>query len=195
MSGTGGSRQRPSSNKRLKIPGQQPADILNNSKTKSVSPTPGAPLEQTETAKNLLTTKKKASKPAYLQSLSQSEKAENFKIIDNMNKKIAYMKNPRYKVSKAPITMTTANRDALEAKQAQNNTSFRVEPTTVNFSQYQVNCVYEIMVKVTNVAPSQKRIKFVPPASDVFTVSKVKYPSDVSGDLATGMSVTMAVVF
>ena len=51
------------------------------------------------------------------------------------------------------------------------------------------------MVKVTNVAPSQKRIKFVPPASDVFTVSRVKYPSETSGDLATGMSLTMAVVF
>ncbi len=56
-----------------------------------------------------------------------------------MNKKIAYMKNPRYKVNKAPITMTAvsdqfnnfsqANRDALEAKTAQAQTSFRVEPT------------------------------------------------------------------
>jgi hypothetical protein len=26
-----------------------------------------------------------------------------------MNKKIAYMKNPRYKVNKAPITMTTVS--------------------------------------------------------------------------------------
>ena len=62
--------------------------------------------EATETTKNLLTTKKKTSKPAYLQSLSQSEKAENFKIIDNMNKKISYLKNPRFKISKAPILMT-----------------------------------------------------------------------------------------
>lgn len=82
---------------------------MNNSKNKSMSPIPGALMDGTETAKNLLTTKKKASKPAYLQSLSQSEKAENFKIIDNMNKKIAYMKNPRYKVNKAPITMTTVS--------------------------------------------------------------------------------------
>jgi hypothetical protein len=51
------------------------------------------------------------------------------------------------------------------------------------------------MVKVTNIAACQKRLKFVPPSSDVFTIQKVKYPSDVSGDLATGMSVTMAVVF
>jgi len=51
------------------------------------------------------------------------------------------------------------------------------------------------MVKVTNIAPTQKRIKFVPPSSDVFTIARVKYPSATTGDLATGMSVTMAVVF
>jgi len=62
--------------------------------------------EVAEGSKSLLMTKKKASKPAYLQSLSQSEKAENFKILDNMNKKIAYLKNPRFKVNKAPIIMT-----------------------------------------------------------------------------------------
>ena len=55
--------------------------------------------------KNLLSTKRK-SKPAYLQSLNESEKQANFKIIDSMNKKISYLKNPRHKVSKAPILMT-----------------------------------------------------------------------------------------
>jgi hypothetical protein len=55
--------------------------------------------------------------------------------------------------------------------------------------------VYEIMVKVTNNALVKKRIKFVPPASDVFTLAKIKYPSDLSGDLAPGMSITMAVIF
>ena len=60
-----------------------------------------------EASKSLLT--KKKSKPAYLQSLNESEKAENFKIIDNMNKKISYLKNPRHKVSKAPILMTSVS--------------------------------------------------------------------------------------
>ena len=54
-------------------------------------------------------TKKRASKPAYLQSLNESEKQANFKIIDSMNKKIAYLKNPRHKISKAPILMTTVS--------------------------------------------------------------------------------------
>jgi hypothetical protein len=74
-------------------------------------------------------------------------------------------------------------------------TSFRVEPPNVAFANYQVNNVYEILIKVTNVAPVKKRIKFVPPATDVFTLARVKYPSNFTGDLATGMSVTMAVVF
>ncbi len=60
-------------------------------------------------SKSLLNTKKRASKPAYLQSLNESEKQANFKIIDSMNKKISYLKNPRHKVSKAPILMTTVS--------------------------------------------------------------------------------------
>ena len=38
-----------------------------------------------------------------MQSLNEGEKAENFKIIDNMNKKISYLKNPRFRVNKSPI--------------------------------------------------------------------------------------------
>jgi hypothetical protein len=75
------------------------------------------------------------------------------------------------------------------------SSSFRVEPTSVNFANYQVNGIYEILIKVTNMAPSSKRIKFIPPSSDVFTVARVKYPDSTTGDVATGMSVTMAVVF
>ena len=40
------------------------------------------------TNKSLLGSKKRTSKPAYLQSLNESEKQANFKIIDSMNKKI-----------------------------------------------------------------------------------------------------------
>ena len=60
-------------------------------------------------SKSLLNTKKRTSKPAYLQSLNESEKQANFKIIDSMNKKISYLKNPRHKVNKAPILMTTVS--------------------------------------------------------------------------------------
>jgi hypothetical protein len=109
-------------------------------------------------------TKKKKSKPAYLQSLNESEKQANFKIIEKMNKKISFLKNPRFRVNKSPIIMTDAmkNKAALEA-QSIKMSSFRVEPPVLNFHDYQVNSVYEIPLKITNVAHVSKRIKFIPP--------------------------------
>ena len=65
----------------------------------------------------------------------------------------------------------------------------------VSFVDYQVNGVYEICVKVTNQAKVSKRIKFIPPATEMFTVRKVKYPSGQTGDVAPGMSLTFGVTF
>ena len=50
-------------------------------------------------------------------------------------------------------------------------------------------------LKVTNVAAVSKRIKFIPPATDNFTLRNVKYPNGETGDIAPGMSLTMMVVF
>ena len=50
-------------------------------------------------------------------------------------------------------------------------------------------------MKITNVAAVSKRIKFVPPQTDNFTVKQFKYPSGVTGDIAPGMSLTMSIVF
>lgn len=98
-------------------------------------------------------TKRKKSKPAYLNSLNESEKQANFKIIEKMNKKISFLKNPRFRVNKSPIVMTDAikNKAALEA-QSIKISAFRIEPPIISFTDYQVNNVYEIPMKVTNVA-------------------------------------------
>ena len=74
-------------------------------------------------------------------------------------------------------------------------TSFICEPTLVSFADYQVNGIYEIAVKVTNKATVSKRIKFIPPATEMFTIRRVKYPSGMTGDVAPGMSLTFAVTF
>ena len=50
-------------------------------------------------------------------------------------------------------------------------------------------------MKVTNLAHTSKRIKFIPPAATMFTVRKVKFPSNVTGDIAPGMSITFSVTF
>ena len=58
-----------------------------------------------------------------------------------------------------------------------------------------MNGVYEIPVKVTNQSKVSKRIKFIPPASESFTIRKAKFPSDERGDIAPGMSLTFSVIF
>ena len=65
----------------------------------------------------------------------------------------------------------------------------------MQFVDYQVNAVYEMPLKVTNISGVLKRIKFIPPKSDNFTIKNSKYPSGTNGDIAPGMSITMNVVF
>ena len=50
-------------------------------------------------------------------------------------------------------------------------------------------------MKVTNISKVSKRIKFIPPASDMFTVKRAKFPSGERGDIAPGMALTFAVLF
>ena len=138
---------------------------------------------------------RKKSKPAYLQSLNESEKQANFKIIEKMNKKISFLKNPRFKVNKSPIIITDAFKEQIDDMQNLKLSSFRVEPNCLNFVDYQVDSIYEIPLKVTNVHQISKRIKFVPPLTENFTIKSVKYPSGLSGDIAPGMSLNLVVVF
>lgn len=138
----------------------------------------------------------KKSKPAYLQSLNEQEKQANFKIIEKMNKKISFLKNPRFKVNKAPIIMTEAARNKLAFELSSiKNSSFRVEPPSLTFIDYEVNNNYEMDLTITNVSGIMKRLKFVPPETDNFTIKWFKYPSKVTGDIAPGMSLEMGVVF
>jgi 16S rRNA G527 N7-methylase RsmG len=137
------------------------------------------------------TLKRKTAKPAYLQSLNESEKQANFKVIESMNKKISFLKNPRHKKNRAPIIMTDACKAKVLDESAMKATSFRAEPNVLNFIDYQVNAVYEMPLKITNIEAVSKRIKFIPPQTDNFTVREVKFPSDDTGDIAPGMSLTM----
>ena len=120
LKATNGARQRRSSARKVVISdnpmGQtarsgQGANLAATTDSAKKTTSEGGPAATmgTGTAKSLLGTKKRTSKPAYLQSLNESEKQANFKIIDSMNKKISYLKNPRHKVNKAPILMTTVS--------------------------------------------------------------------------------------
>ena len=153
------------------------------------------PANRTSTAAHkpaLSSTLKK--KPAYLKSLNESEKEANFKIIDNMSKRISFLRNPRFKSNKCPVTLNKAAGTILSLDQEKAQ-CFTVEPKVVSFADYQINGVYEIQLKITNRSGHSQRLKHLPPRTEHFSIKSVKLPNKEEGLVAPGMSVLMAIVF
>lgn len=54
-------------------------------------------------ASGMSATRKKKNKNDYLLEMNEKDKEINHKIIKNMNKRVNYLKNPRFKINKAPV--------------------------------------------------------------------------------------------
>lgn len=78
----------------------QKKELMNNTNNANAEDT-----SKNQTKAIEISNKTQHKKAAYLESMNESEKAANFKIIDNMNKRINFLRNPRYKTTKAPITL------------------------------------------------------------------------------------------
>ena len=52
---------------------------------------------------------KRYHKATYLNIMSEPEKEANIKVLQNMNKRLNYLKNPRYKENKPPILMSAVS--------------------------------------------------------------------------------------
>lgn len=50
---------------------------------------------------------RKHRKASYLTVMSEAEKEANIKVLNSMNKRLNYLKNPRYREAKPPILMST----------------------------------------------------------------------------------------
>ncbi len=73
-----------------------------NAPVLSASPaSPGAATEKPQRSP------RRYKKPAYLNTMTEAEKEANLKVIDNMNKRLNYLKNPRYKTEMPHIPMST----------------------------------------------------------------------------------------
>jgi len=81
--------------------------------------------------------------------MNEDEKLENHKIISNMNKRINYTRNPRFKVDKTPVTFKRLIYDQKTLKDKEiltdvncKETIFRANPAVIKFSHYMVNNIY-----------------------------------------------------
>ncbi len=120
--------------------------------------------------------------PEYLKWMNEEEKLENQKIIKNMNKRIDYKRNPRYKVDKEAATLKSLIHRQAEPLQERNGneseqkSSFRPNPAEVVFTHYLVNNYYQQSLVLTNCTNISQRLKILPPASAQYSIDSVTYP-------------------
>ena len=79
-------------------------DLNGTGKEPVLSIAPASPGQATEKPQR---SPRRYKKPAYLNTMSEAEKDANLRVIENMNKRLNYLKNPRYKTEKAQILMST----------------------------------------------------------------------------------------
>lgn len=123
--------------------------------------------------------------PPYLQSMNEIDKALNRRLIQSMNKKITFLKNPRE---------VSPEKNTKLGKLAKEN-AFRVDPECVIFADYEEGGVYEIPVTITNVSGLLRRIQVLPPGTQLFSIASVVYPCPDKGLIAPGMSAKILVHF
>ncbi|KAL4472936.1 hypothetical protein ABPG72_007813 [Tetrahymena utriculariae] len=149
-------------------------------------------------------------RPDYVNEMSIQDKLINQKIIKNMNKKITFMKNPRFRVIRPPIQFTDLNtKPGVLVDMNDKECPFRAYPGQVIFQEYEIDKIYEIKLNITNIDNVSRRIKYLPPQLSCFSIKEVKYPTPLPksesdekylenqelGMVAPGMSVIFTIQY
>ena len=72
--------------------------------------------------------------------------------------------------------------------------AFVVEPPIVEFTDYEVGKAYEMTIDLRNVSPVSRRVRLLPPASQFFSITHVKFPT-THGFVAPGLCCQCTVRF
>ncbi|CAK4690277.1 hypothetical protein AeMF1_002479 [Aphanomyces euteiches] len=123
---------------------------------------------------------KRPKKPKPQPQLSIDQVDANAKILERMQRTLAFRRNPRYDKS---------NHDINEA-----SPPFQVEPMPVEFTDYDMGGVYEQLVLVKNIGAISGRCRVLPPATAFFMLASVCFP-DPSGLVAPGLSCHVRIQF
>ena len=125
------------------------------------------------------------------QKMTEEEKEANRKILYNMNLKLNFVKNPRFRENIAPPLYSTNKFSPIDSKE----NPFSVDPKEIVFRDYQQGCVYQIDLKVLNRTQLLTNFKYIPPLTENFAIKKVIYPKKDSSLIAPGMFAKIQVIF
>ena len=134
-----------------------------------------------------------------------SEKEVSDLLLERMNNKLNFMRNPRHDKNKyggkaggGANGLGNKVGDVSTAVQQPpyptREMAFIVEPEKIQFTDYEVGKEYETTVTFRNVTPVSRRLRLLPPRSEHFAMALVEFPGD-GGLVAPGMSVRLTVRF
>ena len=123
--------------------------------------------------------------------MTKAEKEKNRKILYNMNLKLNFKKNPRYKDNLPPPRYIDTNYQPINSPE----NAFAIEPQEVVFKDYQSGSIYQIDLKILNRTQLLTSFKYIPPLTEYFTIKNVIYPKKDSSLIAPGMYAKMQILF
>ena len=123
--------------------------------------------------------------------MTEEEKEKNRKILYNMNLKLNFVKNPRYRNNIPPPKYSDTNYQPINSP----DNAFSIEPQEVVFKDYQSGSIYQIDLKILNRTQLLTSFKYIPPLTEIFTIKNIIYPKKDSSLIAPGMYAKMQILF
>ena len=123
--------------------------------------------------------------------MTEEEKEKNRKVLYNMNLKLNFKTNPRFKNNTPPPRYTDTNYQPITSP----DNAFSIEPQEVIFKDYQSGSIYQIDLKILNRTQLLTSFKYIPPVTEFFTIKSVIYPKKDSSLIAPGMYAKIQILF
>ncbi|CAL1533794.1 unnamed protein product [Lymnaea stagnalis] len=130
--------------------------------------------------------------------LSEEQREADRKVLDLLQAKVNYLRNPRFVAPDAtdggrtliqPKKRKTKDSE-LQIKPKQKQASpvvFVPFPSVVEFNNYKVGEVYEITLELKNMSAVMRQCRVLPPSSNIFSIGLGQFPGE-NGLVAPGMS-------
>ncbi|KAG7399928.1 Deleted in lung and esophageal cancer protein 1 [Phytophthora boehmeriae] len=127
------------------------------------------------------------------------EKRKNMAILDRMQTKLDFMRNPRFAApEQMQATKSKPSKDHGSTGIQSNGVTpicFDVIPKPpIMFTDYDIGGLYEQVVYVRNRSDLSRRIRILPPGTTFFSMARILYP-EASGMIAPGLNVELRIRF
>jgi len=138
-----------------------------------------------------LDSEKSTASPKHEHKMTEQEKEQNRKILKSMNRKLNFLRNPRFRNQSKCLLYSNALFQEILNKE----NPFVVEPMVITFREYQLNSVYQLDLKLTNRKQILTSFKYIPPLTEHFSVKQIIYPKKDASLIAPGMHAKIEVLF